>query len=350
MINRRQLIKAGAGAYASTLINTAHAQEAAKPKRAVFIFIPLGSLAGGWRPMPCGDMTNSGQLLAPFASVANRCLVPCGVHLQRGGFGLPNFLLAQNAFHETTNSLDTILSQYLSTQKPTEGGHLRLCAKEPSSMIQPTVSVGNGKSLPFEDNPDQLADRLQAYGIPERSTTEMASPFDASIDSISTWNIKRYFGLTKLALQTGYSDVTTLMIGNDIGEIMAPPSLNLRLQEMLRIYAPSGLTAEYLLFKAYLHQLVAQFIQDLSTTLDMDGQPLLNSTMVYLFSNMADASSHVLHEAPALIAGADSAFRTGEMIEHNSSSYSLLNAIGYAFMGKDGLTFGEDIALNLLRY
>lgn len=350
MISRRQLMQFCASACTAPLIGNSYAKESTPPKRAVFIFIPMGSINAGWLPERCStSLASGGELLAPFAPVAERCLVPRNTFIPNGGFGTPFSLLAKRPFDSSLDSLDILLSKHFNKLNPTEGGHLHLCAKELSS-VNNSVSRAGGKEVPFETNPINLLNRLQAFGLPENFDADALLTLDSSVDSQSIFDVKRYLALTKAALQTGYSNSVTLMIGDDEAQLQAPPSLDLSVHNTLRIYTPTGRWQDFLKFKAYLHQLVAQFIFDLATTLDADGEPLLDSTLVYLFSNMGDGNAYTGDNAPTLLAGADSLFRTGEVLNHGASSYSILNAIAYAFLGKSGLIFGDDVAFNLLRH
>lgn len=350
MINRRQLMKLGTGACAASFIPPAQSIELPRPQRAVFIFIPMGSIQSGWQPEACGTLANSGELLAPFAPIAERCLVPKETFLTRGGFGQTQALLSPAWYAEGSNSLDVAIGNYLNAQQQTSSPHLHLCAAE-GEIGSNTLGVGtsDGKRIHYEHEPEQLLNRLQAYGLPDGFNVEEFARFDSAIDSQSTWRVKRYLSLAKTALQTGFSQTITLMLGDDEAQLQAPPSLDLSIYMTLRGYGPTARVQDFIKFKAYLHQLVAQFIQDLASTDDSQGQSLLDSTMVYLFSNMGNGSDYTLYNTPILLAGADNTFRTGEIFNQRASNDSILNAIGLAFMGEQGVLFDDDIAFNLLR-
>lgn len=350
MINRRQLMQLGAGACTASFIAPAQSLETSRPQRAVFIYIPMGSIGSAWAPETCGTLANSGELLAPFAPVAKRCLVPKETFLRRGGFGQTQALLSPAWFAKESSSLDVVIGNYLNAQQQTTSPHLHLCAAEGDvgSNSRGVASL-NGTAIQYEHEPEQLLNRLQAFGLPESFNIEEFTRFDSAIDSQSTWRVKRYLSLAKTALQTGFSHTITLMLGDDEAQLQAPPSLDLSTYMTLRGYGPTGRVQDFIKFKAYLHQLVAQFIQDLATTNDAEGQPLLDSTLVYLFSNMGNGSDYTLNNTPILLAGADNALRTGEIFNQRASNDSILNAIGLAFMGEQGVLFDDDIAFNLLR-
>lgn len=349
MINRRQALQLGSAACASTLVRPSFASERQKPKRAVFLFIPMGSLPGAWLPDHCSvDFESSGRLLAPFAPIASRCLIPTKTRIEHAGFGVPYHTLSEQPF-TSEGSLDVLISKSLNAEAATTESHLRLLARESSATFAGSVSMDAGNQLPFEEDPEKLFNRLQSFGLPDGADRNQLLNFDANIDSLSSWKAKAFLDLAKIALQTNYSNTVTLMFGGDEADFFAPPSLNVANRASLRIYTPTGQQEDFLIFKTYLHQMVAQFIQELAALNDAEGQPLLDSTMVYLFSNMGNGNDYSAENAPCLIAGAGSVFRTGNIVQHQAGTYPILNAIGYVFMGKDGLRFGNDIAFNLLR-
>lgn len=352
MISRRELIKYSAGAGLTALSGGRAWAEVVAPKRAVFLFIPMGGLSGAWTPSRCKTLQDSGDMLAPFAPVANRCIVPEAPTLEVAGFGQPYYQLTSSPFEIGADSLDTLIANRWGSASA--GNHLRLCATESNSFVTNSgVSIASGNILPLSaylQTPDQLLNQLEAYGVAGGQLDNGLSEFDETVDSLSTWRIKNFFDLIKVSLQSGFSDTVTFMIGNDSADVMAPPELGLPTVDTLRMYAPTGRTQEFIKFKAYLHGLVANFINNLAQTNDADGQPLLDSTMVYLFSNMGDGDSYAPFGAPVLLAGADATFRTGSVVNGFQGTRPILNAISYAYFGKRGLIFGDDIALNMLRF
>lgn len=110
------------------------------------------------------------------------------------------------------------------------------------------------------------------------------------------------------AIKCGITRVVTLLMGGD-DENIIPTGFNYNLAQAANSFPSS----EFVRFRAALTGLFAQLIQKLQTTTDINGVPLLDSTLVVQVTNMADTSDNTGYDAPFMFAGGGSRIRRGQV-------------------------------------
>lgn len=340
-INRRKLLKVSAGLGLATMVGkSAWAVPPPPPPKAVFIFVPMGALPNAWHPDACQSLENFGSMFDPFIPIADRCVIPTGMNLPNAGFGMMPFHLCKDPFSEDSNSLDALMAEGKT--------HLRLLASEYNDLDKSGVTVESGKIIPiseYQNDPQVLLDNMSLFGLPDSFDRDILTHLKTSGDSDFSWRAKSFLELTKVALQTGHSDVVTLMLGGDNAQIRPPEHLGLP-ENTLRAMPPNAQHSEFIAFKRYIHSLVADFIADLANMTDANGFPMLDNTMIYMFSNMGHGDHYSGENAPAIFCGPTTlSFPAGRVMPINNN-YELLNAISakFGWYGK----FGDSMALNFL--
>ncbi len=351
-LNRRDLLNLSAGLGTSALLgsNSWAAPPPYYKQRAVFIFVPMGTLPNEWKPDHCSPFSSYGAMLQPFAPVADRCFIPAKMRQSSSGFGqMPNHL-CKNPFSPGSNSLDTLVANQLNSK------HLRLLAGERNDYDRYSVTVVDGEPVAlaeFENWPENLVRYLQPSGLTNEYYKSVLDEQLSDQHSIFSAQATMFLELTKAALITGYSDVVTLMLGGDNARILPPKNFPLP-QTTLRELPSTNKLAEFVLFKQYIHTLIAQFILDLASTPapempDDPSRSLLDFTMVYVFSNMGNSLSYSDDNAPVIIAGSDRKFTGGNILTGKiapvQEHYHLLNAIAGTFFLQP--SFGDTVALNV---
>jgi len=352
-VNRRLLLKGAAAVGAGSLASPGWSLTAPPRPKAVFIFVPMGSIRNEWFTPKCVSSPKGGRIYAPFESVEQHCIVPRGINIPRAGFGRLSTTLCSSPFAKDAMSVDALYAQYLSSGSP--GGHLKLFAGSlDDALDDQTVTVESGNRLTlkeYENDPSNLAMKLSKYSKSKAIEADQ-NKFRRTGDSEFSWRARQFLDLTKDALTQDYTNVVTIMLGDDNARILPPegldfgsrqPRSNLTLREM----PATGYHDAFIEFKRYIHSLVAEFIQGLdSTTPDLgNGGSMLKRTQVYLFSNVGDGNSYSGHNAPILLAGGSDFYRTPSQ-PFIGSTHELLNAMASRF--GHATAHGPDLAVNIL--
>ncbi len=322
--NRRQVISSagllGLGASATGL---SYSQSPAlRPRRAVFVYVHGGDLQNTWGA-PCGTNVVTRSL----APVGHRCTIFKSVDHLSSGFSVgTRFALADSSFDESNNSLDTRLANTIG--RGTAIPHLRLIAGAAQAEdVTPTV-VGGRALRPEEYQSDPLLafESLQLNSNFKPFTTRVetnASRFD--IDS------GRHMDLTALALQSGVTNVATIMLGGADGWIEPPERLGFAEGTSWRAQPISGSPESAIPIKAYLTEKLAYLIKRLASTYDESGYPLLDSTVVFQCTNMGEPVNYTSRGGCYMLAGADQFFQHGRVVDIELNHVQLLNAIASVF-------------------
>jgi hypothetical protein len=139
------------------------------------------------------------------------------------------------------------------------------------------------------------------------------------------WELQTNNAVT--AIKCGLTHVVTMLMGNDEEDFVAT-GFNYSYAQAANGFPGS---AEYTAYRAYLSQRLTHLIQQLQTNTDINGAPLLDSTLVVQVTNMADTSDNTGINAPFMFAGGGSSIRKGQVLraaEHTQIMDTVALAVG----------------------
>lgn len=372
--HRRQLLKMIAGGTASApLVNagllTAGASlagraAAATPiKNVIFVYIPGGTPSGSGvsiNPDPATFTLKSAS--APLEPVKQECVFFAKTYVEGGvGQGIPQTALG--ALTRAPKTIDLALGDALggdtvfsSIQLGVVSGDTSISAvnnwtktaviKDPSRVFE-LLRTGQASSNPELQNQykqleinlkavQQLQQQLGSFAnarlqanqdailqLRAESTggnyppgcdlsqqawpAEAINPNDGN-NFTRLWQLQTGNAIT--AIKCGLTHVVTLLMGSD-DEDFVIPGFNYTLAQAANAF-PSN--REYTAFRAYFSQQLAYLIQQLQTTTDINGAPLLDSTLVVQVSSMGDTSINTLDNAPFMFAGGGGAIHRQQVV------------------------------------
>lgn len=380
---RRQLLKMMASA---PLINTGlltagagfthTARAATSVKNVIFVFIPGGAPRGAASISP-DSAFNLKPASAPFEPVKNECVF-FGADMNAYGHGLAQTALG--GLTRAPKTIDLALGDVLGGSTPFKSIQLGVLSRDTSvSAVNswtrtPVVTdparafeiLRTGSSLygtGFDQQQKQLNINLKAVQQLQQQLGSFASTrLQANQDAIAelqaelspagfgpgcdlqqqTWPAEsinpndgqQFTRLWELqtdnavtAIKCGLTHVVTMLMGNDEEDFVAT-GFNYSYAQAANGFAGS---VEYTAYRAYLSQRLTHLIQQLQTTTDINGIPLLDSTLVVQVTNMADTSDNSGTNAPFMFAGGGSSIRTGQVLrvaEHTQIMDTVALAVG----------------------
>ncbi len=353
------------------------------PKRMIFVCTPGGAIADKW--MPRGSETDFSlpQGSAPLDSLKQHIVFLKGVNLDSPGHGFPSKGLGTNR----NATVDVHLARTLGRATPFS--HLQLGV---ISNGFGSVSRFNGNEPAFEDSPYNAFERLFGAGAPsnvdidtqrklgvldrnletlnqmrkslggfERSRfdehtaaieriedrlkasamtpggAECIMPVfnqdnisvdvrrDVNFDAIATLQCD----IITLALKCDLTRVVSLMFGNNSCDWTVPQS-GVNTSYHGSIHARPA--EHYAQYTAYFTKKLAYLIKNLSETTDMDGNTLLDNTILMTCTDMADARSHSGDNVPYILAGGGGGtLNTGRFLSLNGVSHNrILDSVAQA--------------------
>jgi hypothetical protein len=374
--NRRQLLKMLAGGAASTpLLNaglltagaglSSSASAASPIKNVIFVFIPGGAPNGANYSITPTVVNNELVLKtcsAPLEAVKQECVFFAGTDMDGfAGHGLP-----QNALGGLTKApktIDLALGDLLGGTTPFSAIQLGAASGDTSisavnnwtkslAITDPARVFEILRSVQASDNPalqqqhkqleinlkavQQLQQQLGSFASARLQTNlDAIQQLQTEIASTSTlpgcdlqqqsWTAEaiypnEYSKFTRLwelqssnaitAIKCGLTHVVTLLMGGDQEDFIADGFTHSYAQ-----IANSGLMAEYLRYRTYMTSRLANLIQQLKNTTDINGAPLLDSTLVVQVTNMGDTAINNSYDAPFMFAGGGSAIRRGQVVK-----------------------------------
>lgn len=122
------------------------------------------------------------------------------------------------------------------------------------------------------------------------------------------WEMQSNNAIT--AIKCGLTRVVTMMMGNDEENFLVT-DLDYPLGQAANAYPTMR---EFIAFRAYFSQRLAYLIQQLKTTTDINGVPLLDSTLVVQVTNMGNTSDNTGSNAPFMFAGGGSSIHRGQVV------------------------------------
>jgi hypothetical protein len=370
----------------SNLLWTRSVFAAEAPKRVVFFYTGGGAIPDQW--MPSGSETDFTlpAMSAPLDSVKQHCVFLNGVNMNNAGHGLTSKALAGDA----TNSLDIYMAQTLGQATPFSQLQLGAISNGYGSM-----SRNNWSEPTFEDNPLNAFQRLFGGGTAAAETgddlavqqarsvldcnleilnqmrSELGSFEKARLDGHSeaiqriearlsnttqpgtggdcsspTFNSENFSGATDndvnfdaiadlqidlitLALKCDLTRVVSFMLGNHQCDYIVPEAgIDTNYHQSIH-----GRPAEdYIQYRTYFTTKLQYLIQSLADTEDMDGNTLLDNTILLHVCDMGDARGHTGENAPFMLAGGGGGtLTTGRSLSLNGVDYkSLLDTVAQA--------------------
>lgn len=380
---RRQLLKMMASApFINTGLLTAGAgfanaaRAATSVKNVIFVFIPGGAPRGAASISPDAAF-NLKPASAPLEPVKNECVF-FGADMNGHGHGLAQTALG--GLTRAPKTIDLALGDVLGGSTPFKSIQLGVLSRDTSvSAINswtrtPVITdparafeiLRTGSSLygtGFDQQQKQLNINLKAVQQLQQQLGSFASTrlqtnqnaiaelqaelspggFGPGCDlqqqswpgeSINPNDGQQFTRLWELqtnnavtAIKCGLTHVVTLLMGNDEEDFIAT---GFNYSYALAANGFPGST-EYTAYRAYLSQRLSHLIQQLQTNTDINGAPLLDSTLVVQVTNMADTSDNTGINAPFMFAGGGSSIRKGQVLritEHTQIMDTVALAVG----------------------
>jgi hypothetical protein len=369
------------------------------PKRVVFVYIAGGAIPDQW--MPTGSETDFTlpAMSAPLESVKQHCVFLNGVNMANAGHGLTSKALGS----DKTMTLDIYMARTLGQVSPFSQLQLGVISNGYGS-----ISRYNWNEPAYEDSPFNAFDRLFGAGVAttedlatrkKRSVldsnlaalTQMrsrlgsfekarldehtaavqriearltaaaesageggacASPIfnsagfsgdtssDVNFDAIADLQID----LTTLALQCDLTRVVSLMFGNHQSDFTVPEAdIDTNYHQSIH----GRPMADYIAYRVYFTEKLRDLIQSLANTEDMDGNSLLDNTLVLQVSDMGDGRSHAGDNVPYMLAGGGGGVLTTgrsltlDGVSHNTILDTVAQAAGVDVSSADYEQYGD---------
>ncbi|MGD8914266.1 MAG: DUF1552 domain-containing protein [Candidatus Thiodiazotropha sp.] len=373
------------------------------PKRVIFYYTSNGAIPDQWMPSGSETSFTLPAMSAPLESVKQHCVFLNGVNMNNPGHGLTSKALAGDATHSLDILMAQALGQttafsqlQLGVISNGFGSVSRNNWSEPAfednplNVFQRLFGGGGGGGAVTRDATDDLeVSRISSVldanlEVLEQMRNELGSFEKARLDEHSaaieriearltstssgtsgntsgecgspTFNSAGFSGATDnasnfdtiadlqsdivaLALQCDLTRVVTFMLGNHQADYIVPESgVDTNYHQSIH-----GRPAEdYILYRTYFTTKFQYLIQRLADTADMDGNSVLDNTIILHVSDMADARAHTGENAPFMLAGGGGGtLTTGRSLNLNGVDYkSLLDTVAQA-AGVDIPSYGS---------
>jgi hypothetical protein len=348
------------------------------PKRIIFVYIPDGAIPEEW--MPTGTETDFTlpAMSAPLESVKQHCVFLNGVNMNNAGHGLTSKALGS----DKTMTLDIYMARTLGQASPFSQLQLGVISNGYGS-----ISRYNWNEPAFEDSPFNAFERLFGAGsatTEDLTTRKMLSVLDCNLEALNqmrgnlgsfekarldehadavrrieerlnnssqdnndgsgtctnpTFNSNGFSGdtnsdvnfdavadlqvdLVTLALKCDLTRVVSLMFGNHQADFTVPEAgVDTNYHQSIH----GRPAADYIAYRAYFTKKLLYLIESLANTEDMDGNTLLDNTLVLQVSDMADGRSHAGENVPYMLAGGGGGvLTTGRSLTLNSVSHNTI--------------------------
>jgi hypothetical protein len=357
---------------------------ATAPKRVIFVYTAGGAIPDQW--LPSGSETNFTlpAMSAPLESVKQHCVFLKGVNMNGPGHGLTSKALGG---HHVNVTLDIHMARTLGSATPYSQLQLGVISNGFGS-----ISRSNWNEPAFEDSPFNAFSRLFGAGAAtteDLATRKRRSVLDCNLEALTqmrsnlgsfekarldehaaaiqriearlnaasqtagggacttpTFNSNGFSGATNtdvnfdaiadlqsdvvtLALKCDLTRVVSLMFGNHQCDFTVPES-GVDTNYHASIH---GRPAEdYIQYRAYFTKKLEYLIKSLANTQDMDGNSLLDNTILLTVSDMGDARSHGGDDVPYMLAGGGGGtLNTGRFLTLNGVSHdTILDTVAQA--------------------
>ncbi len=328
---------------------------AAAPKRVIFVYVSGGAAPEYW--LPTGSETNFTlpAMSAPLEPVKQHCVFLKGINMTFPGHGITSKCLGTT---DNAMTLDIYMARTLGKVTPFSQLQLGVVTNGNGSL-----SRLNWNEPPYEDSPMNAFERLFGAGAAttqDLPTRRKRSVIDCNLASLN--QMRSGLGSTEKARldehtdailrmearlnaasssagggactspvfnQDGFSgqtntdvnfdtiadlqcDVATLALKCDLTRVVSMMFSN---QASDCTVLESGVDTnlhsaihgrpaeDYITFRAYFSKKIRYLIESLASTQDMDGNSLLDNTIILTVADMADARSHSGEDMPYMLAG-----------------------------------------------
>ncbi len=352
------------------------------PKRVIFVYTAGGAIPDQW--LPTSNSSALPAMSAPLESVREHCVFLKGVNMNGPGHGLTSKALGGTHANMT---LDMYMAQTLGQVSPFSqlqlgaisngfGSISRKSWNEPAYEDSPFNAFerlfggGNSSSLDIDtqrklsvldcnlEGLNQMRSKLGSFekarldehtAAIQRIETRLNATAEASgggACSSPVFNSGGFNGATDsdanfdtiadlqcdvatLALKCDLTRVVSLMFGNHQCDFTVPEAgVNTNFHASIH-----GRPAEdYIQYRAYFTKKLAYLINSLATTDDIDGNKLIDNTILLTVSDMADARAHDGNDVPYMLAGgAGGTLAGGRLVTLNGVSHdTILDTVAQA--------------------
>ncbi|HSC67085.1 MAG TPA: DUF1552 domain-containing protein [Cellvibrio sp.] len=369
--NRRHLLKMIAGGTASAPILSAgllsasagfaNATGAVTPvKNVIFVFIPGGAPGGASTTITPGAGLQLKACSAPLEPVKQECVFFANTTVQgSSGHGLSQTTLG--ALTGAPKTIDLALGDVLGGTTPFSSIQLGVLSADTSIS-----AVNNWAKVPVITDPSRVFEilrdvqvstnpqyqhqykqleinlkavqqlqqqlggfagsRLQANldairrlqedvssssGLPGCDLQHLAWPAESIPPNSGAhftrlWELQTSNAIT--AIKCGLTRVVTMLMGNEQDDFSVTG-----LDHTYGMAANGMPLSAYVEFRKYLTARLTHVIQQLQNTTDINGVPLLDSTLVVQVTNMGDTSININTDAPFMFAGGGASIRRGQV-------------------------------------
>jgi hypothetical protein len=347
------------------------------PKRVIFVYTAGGAVPDLW--MPSGSETNFTlpAMSAPLESVKQHCVFLKGISLKDAGHGLTSKALGG---HHVDMTLDLHMARTLGQATPFSQLQLGVISNGHGSITR-----YNWNEPAYEDNPLNAFERLFGAGAAvteDLATRQKRSVLDCNLEALTqmrnslgsfeksrldehtaaiqriearlsaaaqpvsggacttpTFNSQGFSGaadsdanfdtiadlqcdVATLALKCDLTRVVSIMFGNHQSAFTVPESGS---STNLHSAIHGAPVEEYTKYRSYFTSKLEYLIKNLANTQDMDGNSLLDNTILLTVSDMGDARSHSGDDVPYMLAGgAGGALTTGRFLTFNGVSHNTI--------------------------
>jgi hypothetical protein len=369
------------------------------PKRVVFVYIAGGAIPDQW--MPTGSETDFTlpAMSAPLDPVKQHCVFLNGVNMANAGHGLTSKALGS----DKTMTLDIYMARTLGQVSPFSQLQLGVISNGYGS-----ISRYNWNEPAYEDSPFNAFDRLFGAGVAtteDLATRKKRSVLDSNLAALTqmrsrlgsfekarldehtaavqriearltaaaesageggacaspVFNSAGFSGdtssdvnfdaiadlqidLTTLALQCDLTRVVSLMFGNHQSDFTVPEAdIDTNYHQSIH----GRPMADYIAYRVYFTEKLRDLIQSLANTEDMDGNSLLDNTLVLQVSDMGDGRSHAGDNVPYMLAGGGGGVLTTgrsltlDGVSHNTILDTVAQAAGVDVSSADYEQYGD---------
>ncbi len=363
---------------------------ATAPKRVIFYFVAGGAIPDEWTPVGSETDFTLPAMSAPLESVKQDCVFLNGVNMQNPGHGLVSKVLGT---HDRAMTLDLYLARTMGQVTPFS--QLQLGVRSGGFG---GITRLNWNEYPFEDSPINAFNRLFGPGAAvseDIDTRRKRSVLDCNLEALNQMRnslggfersrldqhadaIQRIESRLNAAAQAsagtggacvtpifnsgGFSGETNTDVNFDVIADLQSDVATLALQcDLTRVVSimvgnttcdytvlESGVDTnyhasihgrpaeDYIKYRAYFAKKLQYLIDKLASTEDVDGNSLLDNTIILQVTDMGDARSHSGENAPFMLAGrGGGVLSTGRALNLNGADYnSVLDTVALA-MGVD---------------
>jgi hypothetical protein len=346
------------------------------PKRVIFVYTAGGAIPDQW--LPSGSETNFSlpAMSAPLESVKQHCVFLKGVNMNGPGHGLTSKALGS----DKTMTLDIYMARTLGQATPYSQLQLGAISNGFGS-----ISRYNWNEPAYEDSPFNAFERLFGAGAAvteDLATRQKRSVLDCNLEALNqmrnnlgsfekarldehadaiqriearltaasqpasggecttpVFNSNGFSGATDLdanfdaiadlqcdiatlALKCDLTRVVSIMLGNHQCDFTVPEAgIDTNYHQSIH-----GRPAEdYIQYRTYFTTKLQYLIQSLANTQDVDGNSLLDNTILLTVSDMGDARSHGGDDVPYMLAGGGGgALTTGRFLTLNGVSHNTI--------------------------